>query len=66
MLSIPRIKELFEAPEMADQEAEEIRDALAAFARKVLDQWIYQTNNSTYGFYRKKKAGRDSQYSRDN
>jgi hypothetical protein len=40
MVSIERIKELFEDKEMSDEQATEIRDSLTAFVRKVFDRWV--------------------------
>ena len=62
MLSAQRIKELLETPEMPDQEAEDVRDALTAFVRKALDQFIYEINNQTYG---PRKIEWDKSYSKN-
>ncbi len=46
MVSIERIKELFEDKTMSDQEAKEIRDSLTAFVRKVFDKWVHVEINN--------------------
>ncbi len=40
MVSVERIKEIFEDKDMSDEQATEIRDSLTVFVCKVLDQWI--------------------------
>ena len=46
MVSIERIKEIFEDKDMSDEEAKEILDSLTAFVRKAFDKWVQEEINN--------------------